>query len=504
MSLLAVPSTVGKLPLPRWLPLLLVVVLAIVIRHTLTTNLDVSWGLTMADKVLSGERLYVDIIEVNPPATVFLYIVPAMLGQLLGLSGEFFVDALVFLAVALSLLLVHRILRPVQIAFGRAWILTAIVAAALLILPMHTFGEREHFASITFLPMLAVAVVRAKAGKPALSMLVAAGICGGFTAIIKPYFAIPIICIAAVTALHARSWRPIFALENWIAAGLLAVYAAAVVITYPQFIFDVMPMVMTVYLPARESLLVMLVGFSTPIWAATVVLIVLLKHSAVLQPRYSLLLAGSFGFFVAFYIQMKGWPYQAYPMLALALIALAMAVVEQWQREAFPPATGRLRRLASGMAAALIMGLTIIWMNFMFDPTALAVAVQTVKAHPKIIALSGAEWTGFPLTRMVGGTWVGHVSSLWITAGVIVRQENETLEPATERRLNAYMARDKTMFAEDVARFRPDVILVDRQDRRIDWMAWANSYPPLAAEMRHYGLYRSVDRIDILRRRPDR
>jgi hypothetical protein len=37
-----------------------------------------------------------------------------------------------------------------------------------------------------------------------------------------------------------------------------------------------------------------------------------------------------------------------------------------------------------------------------------------------------------------------------------------------------------------------------------DWMAWANSDPPLAAEMRHCSPYRSVEGIDILRRRPDR
>ena len=56
----------------------------------------------------------------------------------------------------------------------------------------------------------------------------------------------------------------------------------------------------------------------------------------------------------------------------------------------------------------------------------------------------------------------------------------------------------------DVARQRPDVILVDRWRPHTDWMAWANSYPPLAAEMRHYNPCRSLDGIDILRRRPDR
>ena len=502
MSSLALPSTTDKLLVLRCLPLLLVVVLAIVLRYVLTTNLDVSWGLTMASKVLNGEHLYVDIIEVNPPATVFLYIVPVMLGRLSGLSAEFFVNALVFIAVALSLLLAYQILRRSRIDYDNPWILATTVAAALLILPMHDFGEREHIALIAFLPVLASMAIRAKKDKPDLLMLIVIGICGGITVIIKPYFVVPIVCIAVTAALHARSWRPVFAMENWIAAGILIVYAAVVVIAYPQFISDVIPMVLTVYVPIRIPFSMMLIAFSTPIWITALVLTVLLKRRAILAPPYSLLLAGSFGFFVAFFLQMKGWSYQAYPMLALMLIALIMAVLEQWQREVIPTGAVRPGRLASTMATMLIAGLTVIWMNFMFDPTALAAAVRTVKAHPKIIALSTMEWVGFPLTRMVDGTWVGRVSSLWITAGVRFRQENETLDPATKRKLAAYAARDRAMFAEDVVRHQPDVILVDRQDGLIDWMAWANSYPPLAAQMRLYTPYRTVDGIEILRRRP--
>jgi len=33
---------------------------------------DVSWLITVCERVLSGDRLYVDILEVNPPASVWL------------------------------------------------------------------------------------------------------------------------------------------------------------------------------------------------------------------------------------------------------------------------------------------------------------------------------------------------------------------------------------------------------------------------------------------------
>ncbi len=503
MKSLSLSSGAERLSLPRWLPLLLIVGIAIAIRSVVLTNLDESWGLTMAEKVLDGQRLYVDIFEINPPATMFLYIVPALLGRLSGLPAEIFVDTLVFLASGLSLWLASRILQRAGTADDDDWTLISVTTAALLILPAHAFGEREHIALIAFIPILAVAAVRAQGKTPDWSMAIVAGIGGGITAIIKPHFAVPIICAATVAAVQVRSWRPIFALENWIAAFMLAAYAILVVVAYPQFISDILPIVLAVYVPLRLPLPTLLVDVAVPLWVASVVLIALLKWRTLLAPAYSVLLAASTGFLLAFLAQGKGWAYQSYPMLALILIALAIAVIEQWRRKHDYAAAGRSARLTSGLATSLIVGLTVSWMNVTVDPTAAAATVRTIKPHPKIMAFSSFLWTGFPLTRMVEGIWVGRFQFLWITGGVQYLRQHEPLDPAIARRLDAYVAREKAMVTEDIARQRPDVILVDRLDRRIDWMAWANSYPPLAAEMRHYSPYRLVDGIEILRRGAD-
>jgi hypothetical protein len=503
MNSVSLPATTARLMLPRWLLLVLVFLLAVVLRHGATINDDVSWCVTLAEKVLDGERLYVDLIEINPPATMFLYVIPVLMERLSGLPAESFVDALVFLAAAISLWLSSHIMRGSGIDGDAGWTLASVVAAALLILPVHTFGEREHIALITFVPLLAAAARRAKGEALAQTLAIAAGIGGGITAIIKPHFAAAIICTAAVAALHARSWRAFFALENWIAAALLAAYAALVVAAYPQFVSDVLPMVMALYVPAKIPFATILIDFATPIWLAATALTVLLKRRAVLAPPFSLLLAASIGFLLAFYVQQKGWPYQSYPMLALALIALAWAVIEQWWREPFPPLARQFKRLAAGLSASLIVAASIVWLHLQADTEALAAAVGPIMPHPKIMALSGYLWTGFPLTRTVHGTWVGRVSMLWITGGVWYRRQTGDLDWQTAARLDAYAARDRTMFAEDLARRRPDVIVVDRRSDR-PWMAWVNSSPPLAAQMAHYRPYRSIEGFDILRREPDR
>src|SRR3954454_18199857 len=39
----------------------------------LTVDCDVSWLITVNEKMLAGQRLYADIVEVNPPASIWLY-----------------------------------------------------------------------------------------------------------------------------------------------------------------------------------------------------------------------------------------------------------------------------------------------------------------------------------------------------------------------------------------------------------------------------------------------
>src|SRR5215217_5517030 len=52
----------------RWLPLLLVVLTALGQRHFVMSNTDVSWWISVAERMLDGQRLYVDVTETKPPA----------------------------------------------------------------------------------------------------------------------------------------------------------------------------------------------------------------------------------------------------------------------------------------------------------------------------------------------------------------------------------------------------------------------------------------------------
>src|SRR5690349_5522576 len=82
------------------LPAACAVIAAIIQSLFVPLDCDVSWLITVNEKILSGQRLYVDIIEPNPPASVWLYTPEVWLAQQLGVRPEAIV-AVAFLAGAL-------------------------------------------------------------------------------------------------------------------------------------------------------------------------------------------------------------------------------------------------------------------------------------------------------------------------------------------------------------------------------------------------------------------
>jgi hypothetical protein len=497
MSSFSIPAIATRLPLPQWWPLLLFFVLAVLLLHIVGVNPDVSWGLTMAEKWLDGGRLYVDIIEVNPPATLFLYVLPVVLERLTGLHAEIFVDVLVLLAAASSLWLAARILLDDKLVSGeQGWPLAAMAAAALTILPGQSFGEREHIALIAILPLLAVNWVRAERKAPSLRMAVLAGIGAGITAIIKPYFAAVILCTGAAAAWSARSWRMLFALENWIAAAMLASYIAFVWLTYPVYFSEMLPLLATVYIPMKLPLGVLLLNVAMPLWVLMLYMVWGLSRLDMLKAPISLLLAASTGFALAYLVQQKGWPNHSYPMLALALLALGDALLALRAK--------RRDRITGGVAGLLVATVTFYWMNVAPDHAALIAPIRTIAPHAKILAIGSDFTIGHPTTRAAGGVWVSRVPSLWMTQGIRMARARAGLDTAAIARLNSYAERDRSMLSKDIANNRPDVILVQR-DSKFDWLAWARSDPVLADELKAYRPTQTVGTVLILHRQgPER
>lgn len=484
--------------LPQILLLAAILAAALIERAWFDTAPDVSWLLTLGEKLLAGERPYIDFIEVNPPASIYIYLPALLLARLTGISPEFALGFLLFAGVAASLWICARMMIEAGVLrVEQAGWFAAIFSMVLLVLPAATFAQREHVALIAFLPMLAISTLRAERKPVALHWSVIAGIGAGVTVVIKPHLVVAVLFTAGTAAICARSWRPLFAIENWVAAALAAAYGMAVVIAYPAFVHDLMPMIVAVYVSQKASWFDLLTLGAIPFWCGALLVIVLLKRADAFAPPFVLLLAASAGFLVSFAVQQKGFNYQSYPMLALILAAAMISIVER----ALALGEPRLIPLSAAAAVAGIFAAAFSWYgSLIVDLHGLRAPIEASVSRPKVLNIAGVGLVdvGFPLTRQLHGTWVGRTCGQWISAGAMI-EKMQSADPERSALLDRYIERDRNGLIEDIARKKPDIILVDRI--RYDWLKWAQASPVLAKELAHYRELMQDKGVLVLRRK---
>ena len=122
-------------------------------------NPDVSWLITMCERILDGETAYVDIFETTPPVPMLLYMPGVIIARLTGVTPETATFAFAYASALVSLGLAARIL-PKYVADGRQskWSVLLPAAVIIFIFPYDVFAEREYFAAAFALPMVSVFV----------------------------------------------------------------------------------------------------------------------------------------------------------------------------------------------------------------------------------------------------------------------------------------------------------------------------------------------------------
>ena len=447
--------------------------MAVAGRHVTLANTDVSWLLTLDEKWLDGARPYVDIVETNPPMSLYLYMPVALLGRWLGIAPERLLDALILALALASLTWSGRRAAPIIFPAGAppAWLAPA-AFATLVVMPAFCFGQREHFALLAFLPWLAVALRRAAGQAIAAGDVVVAGIAAGLVMAIKPHFALPILMASLVAARRARAWRLVFAPENIIAAAVLIAYGVATFIAHPAFWNEIAPMLARVYVPVRVPVWRLIFG-AFPVFmlemVAAIAIIWRLRPRLPRAPWLQITSAAIVGFVLAAVIQAKGFPYHFLPAFGLiALVLLALGTRE--------PATGRadipLLIIALAFSAQVWR-----WCDIGIDLTPLGDKVAALKHQPRLISLAADPTVGFPLTREVGGVWVDRAESRWIPyyAGGLAAAGADA---ETIAALRAIVEKDRRGFAADARARRPDIILMER--RPFDYLDWARRDTELA------------------------
>jgi hypothetical protein len=471
----------------------IVFLIAIGLRQIVPLNTDVSWLLVVCERMLDGQHLYGDIIEINPPMAAFAYLPGVALARLLGVDPRHVIDAQLLSLAAASLFAVSRILRlspslaPVNLGPLAIW-----SAAVVTILPMHVFAQREHMAMLTFLPALAVYAMRSNREPVPLWAILVAGAGAGITLAFKPFFTVPAALCILFAAIRARSWLTLFAPENIIAAAIVIAVSVGTYVFYPEYFTVTYPLVRDTYLSWSMPLSVIFLNDATLVFAIAMVSVLLVQQKRAADSLLLVTAFASIGFAVSFYLQRRGWAYHSYPMVAVALLAMGYALTG---------ATGARSRggeilSALVLAVSFIVGMQWFYAGVYVGPV--RQAVEGLVTNPKILVLSGEAAIGHPLVRDINGVWVSRQENLWIREFVRLTRERTVVDAATDAKLKDYLALERKWLIEDFRKLPPDLVLVD--NLRSEWGAWARADAEVSDLLKPYTLMRTVEGIDILRR----
>ena len=469
-------------------------------------NSDMSWLYYVADRVLHGARLGVDVVDPNPPPIVWLNVPVVLIGRLLRVSPDIVYRALVTMAGATTVifcrtLYVRAVRNPpaVETHLAGLWLFFVV-----LVLPGANFGEREHVFVILILPYLFVAASRISGAEVRVGEAAAAGLLAGVGCSIKPFFPPVIIAMEAVRVARRRDWRRWLSVEGVVAFVTVAMAAAATVVFEPDYLWFMRSFGASVYAHFRP----------VPIG-------VILR-----EPRFLIGLAGALAFWlsrplprhrplgagislaavvasVAVVVQQKGFAYHYLPAVEFSALLLPLSLVAPRVRLNRNRHTPLLVDTAAGaMLVLAVWGAGLRAYGGFRDRVgpqekaraAVERCMERLARGKPVLVLSSDMGAAFPAVREAGVTWPLPFSSLWPLYAAHAEEFGWGTGTASFEwnpdRAEAYVAMG---VARALRQFRPALILVDERalktpigPRRLDMLPILAAHPDVRRALNDY------------------
>ncbi|MBO1076494.1 hypothetical protein [Roseomonas marmotae] len=427
---------------------------------------DIAWLLWVARQWLKGQRLYIDVVEVNPPLIVWISAIPVLIGDAIGVSAKT-VAVVLFAASALwSSWLSARLLHGVAPALACPPVTFATVACVLMLMPGVEFGQREHLLTIAVLPHLCI-LLRGLEGQRTGKRLVLGGAAmAGLGISLKPRY---LLCLAAVELAGwlRRGFR--LRLAPVVAFGVAGLYALSILVFYPSFIDRAVPLAVTLY-GGTDTSLPQLMLESWRLLAGlgvTALLTFTLPRESAGRTVMAVLTGFAAAATIAMFLDGKNWFYHRIPGSTAVVLALLY-----WCAEA---ALARRRRGASaGLRGKALMLLALMPLALQADKLGtrlhdhLVLAVEPeqstevklerlIKREKVRTYVAFSEWIGlgFPVVDDTGVTWASRFDSMWALRGELWRARMDGKPPA-EWPMRLWVA-------QDFIRGCPDLVVVDRR-----------------------------------------
>jgi hypothetical protein len=484
-------------------------------------NHDVAALLDVSRRWLAGDRLYVDIIDVNLPLVFVIYALPELCSKAFGGTVPFWFNALCAIAIGGSFVACRRLLHRIP---SMAHPLTeAMVPPTLLflfaVLPNDNFGQREHLMLIACAPYIFEAAARAESVAIGRWFRFGIALFAGIALAQKPYFmAIPLAVEGYL--LIRRGWRATLVdLVPW-TIGLVAVgHLALIFLGAPAYVTFLLPIIWDSYaVMGGSSWDVVLFG---PVLGPTLLALAAFGVLAIFLARTiaaRVLIAFALGAAIAAAMQAKGWPYHVLPALSGAILLAALTISQVVDR--YLPLDRAQHRLPVAAISASFM-ILLYFQAALFTPPfqkqrqyedsiidVLGHVIKQNAPNRRLLVLSPGIYPHYPVINYTRVRMTMPFQTMWVLQGIYADCEEF---PALFNAPEDMSETERFVFdkvPEEFARLTPDLLIVDRvagvprcQGKTFDYLEYFQRNPVFARAFERYAPFMDVDRYVIYRRR---
>lgn len=391
------------------------------IEASLQLNHDVAWLLAAGLRWSQGERLYIDLIEVNPPLVFHFYWLISF-----GTWTKLGFIAGMLLIVGLSSIWVRRLKGP---WWGLATTILVISAGAA------DFGQRDDLATIVAIPYLFATLANRTE-----RTLIGAFAFAGFA--LKPYLLLIPIFATLGRMVQDRSWRPAFSPENLAIGALGLVYLVIAWQAYPAFFKDMIPLGRLVYFAYGAHL-------NSEVYVPLVIsagafILILGAFRRDCWPQ----VGGAIGGFVSFFVQGRFWSYQLVPAIALTAL-VALLLVER-----------RTIRLFIVLGFIFLMGGWFFLNNRRSYPDYIPPGATTV------LFLTPHVGPAYPVTFERGVRHASRYPAMWTLPGAWRLLHDPGVDVGRKRQALSVLRATRENAIGDIVSYCPDPIFVDVRKKK--------------------------------------
>lgn len=464
-------------------------------------NHDAGAVLGFAQRMLAGEKLYATLIDVNPPLIFLLSLIPAWAARATGASAPQLLCGFVLLLALASIWLSLRILAQGKLAgypAARALAAPALLIA-LLAAPMHSFTQREHLLAIFTLPYLFAAAQRLEGGAAPRGLAIGASAFAALGLLLKPHY-VAIAALVEIGCLIARGpARGLRAPEPWVMLGVAALYLAVVLIGFPAYVFEILPLARSLYDHADAGVFLwILIGDQVPALA-----LVLLAGAGVawrlkdgVLGALALALAGAI---LAAIAQGRGWDYHFLCARAFAVLLGVLAVGRLYGSASAPRGFVSVIALLALVGSGAVSPAFKAQREFAAGPTHRLLPFLRHYAPGKpVLWLTGAIYPQYPALPYNDSPSAMTYMSLWMLPSLYGAGQPVNAPPE----MSAFEKRLFEDVGTSLSRIKPPLVIVADPDSEggfstpgFDYLAYFQRHPDFAAQWPNY---RPIGRIDRL------